>query len=164
MKLENGKFIYAYYATPNKDTILGQWYDNETEETEWWGIDVDLSSDMYRKVLDTFTIDQINSMSYDQDKKERQGFTDLMVSLGQQYGLLYDPDAEDKFAGNTFTIDHIFNPPAGTEGEDLLFNTKLTIFDLDEVNNSNNTALKKELREATTPLQAIYIAGKFLYE
>jgi hypothetical protein len=47
---------------------------------------------------------------------------------------------------------------------DLLFNIKLKIFDLPKVTQSNNTELKKKLREAKTPLESLYIAGKFLNE
>ena len=46
----------------------------------------------------------------------------------------------------------------------LLFNTKLKIFDLPQVTQSTNSELKKKLREAKTPLESLYIAGKFLYE
>ena len=43
-------------------------------------------------------------------------------------------------------------------------NIKLKIFDLPEVVNSSNSELKSKLRQATTPLEALYVAGKFLYE
>ena len=61
-------------------------------------------------------------------------------------------------------VDNLFNPPEGITGTDLLFNLKLKIFDLPAVTQSTNSELKKKLREAKTPLESLYIAGKFLYE
>jgi hypothetical protein len=45
-----------------------------------------------------------------------------------------------------------------------LFNLKVKIFDLPQVSSSTNSELKKKLRETKTPLEALYVAGKFLYE
>jgi hypothetical protein len=61
-------------------------------------------------------------------------------------------------------VDHLFSPPTGDTGTDLLFNIKSKIFDLPAVTQSTNTELKKKLREAKTPLESLYVAGKFLYE
>ena len=41
---------------------------------------------------------------------------------------------------------------------------ELKIFELDAVTKSENDSLKKELREADSPLKALYIAGKFMFE
>ena len=43
-------------------------------------------------------------------------------------------------------------------------NLKVKIFDLPQVSSSTNSELKKKLRETKTPLEALYVAGKFLYE
>jgi hypothetical protein len=82
--------------------------------------------------------------------------------MATKHGLIYDPAAIDP--QNKLTLDHLFNPPEGKVGMDLLFNIKLKIFDLPEVMQSNNNELKKKLREAKTPLESLYIAGKFLNE
>lgn len=161
--MENGKYIVAYYASGKKDLIIADWeYDDGEMESVL--IDVDLSNPLYRQLLETFTIDQISNTTNEKNKWEAEQFKLMVKEISEEYGLLIDPDAEDKFKNNTFTVDHIFNPPTGTDGDDMLFNIKLNIFDMEAVNNSEDTDLKKQLREATTPLEALYIAGKFLYE
>jgi len=82
--------------------------------------------------------------------------------MALDYGLVYDPNAEQDASAHS--VDHIFEPPEGDDGTDLLFNIKLKIFDMEQVVNSEDDDLKKELREADTPLKALYVAGKFLFE
>jgi len=99
----------------------------------------------------------------DQKRKHASiAWESIVKDVATKYGLIYDPavtNPQDKL-----TVDHLFNPPEGDVGMDLLFNIKLKIFDLPAVTQSTNVELKKKLREAKTPLESLYIAGKFLYE
>jgi len=162
MNLDKGKFINAVFASSKKKLILAIWQDNETKQQHEIAIETDLNNKMYVKLLETFTTDEISTMT-DQKRKHAAKSWELIVKdIAEKYGLIYDPSAinpQDKLI-----IDHLFNPPEGEAGMELLFNTKLKIFDLPEVTQSSNTELKKKLREAKTPLESLYIAGKFLYE
>lgn len=166
MILENGKFTEAVYASGRKDLITALWrYDGADEFIEV-NIETDLENEMYIALLDTFTVDQISNMTNDKHKREIAAFEAMMKDVGEKFGLLYNADALAEHNGKkeVHSIDHIFEPPEGTEGEDLLFNLKLRVFDMDEVNDSKRTKVKKQLREAKTPLEVLYLAGKFLYE
>jgi hypothetical protein len=165
----NGRWVHAKYVTTNKDVIEAVWEHadriNEDGEKEWEEvlIPVDLENDYYMHLLDTYSIDEINTMSDQYEKRQKALFTSFVKKVGEDFGLLYNPDAEQG-AVNTSNIDMIFEPVSGNAGEDFLFDLKLKIFEMDEVSTSDNEALQTELREADSPLKALYIAGKFLYE
>ena len=162
MNLDKGKFINALFASSKKKLILAIWQDNETKQQHEIAIETDLNNKMYVKLLETFTTDEISIMT-DQKRKHAAKSWELVVKdIAVKYGLIYDPTATNP--QDKLVIDHLFNPPEGEAGMELLFNTKLKIFDLPQVTQSSNTELKKKLREAKTPLESLYIAGKFLYE
>jgi hypothetical protein len=162
MNLDKGKFINALFASSKKKLILAIWQDNETKQQHEIAIETDLNNKMYVKLLETFTTDEISTMT-DQKRKHAAKSWELVVKdIALKYGLIYDPSSTNP--QDKLVIDHLFNPPEGEAGMELLFNTKLKIFDLTEVTQSSNTELKKKLREAKTPLESLYIAGKFLYE
>ena len=167
MILENGKFTHARYVSSKKDIIEAIWmWDDlvESEESPYLQVqvEVDLEDPNYITLLDTFTTDEISTMTDQFSKEEEENFKNFVKEMATEFGLLYDPNADRD--ASAYSIDHIFESPEGDEGTDLLFNIKLKIFEMDEVVNSENDDLKKELREATTPLKAFYIAGKFLFE
>ena len=162
MILTNGKFISAVFANGQKNTILAIWKDATTEELMEVAIQTNLEDRLYVQLLEAFTIDEISTMTDQRNRADRAAFEEMVKKMAVDTGLVYDPSAADQ--KDRLAIDHIFNPPAGDAATDMLFDIKLKIFDLPEVTNSTNAELKAELRKSTTPLQALYIAGKFLYE
>ena len=166
MILENGKFTHARYVSSQKDFIEAIWMWNEVEDGETpymqVAIEVDLEDPNYITLLDTFTTDEISTMTDQHAKEEAENFKVFVKEMALDYGLVYDPSAEQDASAHS--VDHIFEPPEGDDGTDLLFNIKLKIFDMEQVVNSEDDDLKKELREADTPLKALYVAGKFLFE
>jgi len=167
MKFINGKFTHACYVNSKKDTIDAIWHD-ETATGEdqiayhQISIPVDLENANYVKLLETFTTDEISTMTDQRTREESENFKQFIREMAEKEGLVYDPNAADR--NEVQSVDHIFTPPEGDAGTDLLFNVKLKIFDMPEVVDSTNTELKRALREADTPLKALYIAGKFLFE
>ena len=166
MILENGKFTHARYVSSQKDFIEAIWMWNEVEDGETpylqVQVPVDLENQNYVTLLDTFSVDEITTMTDQQAKEEAENFRAYVKEIAVDYGLLYDDNAEANRNGNS--IDMIFNPPEGDEGADQLFDLKLKIFEMDEVANSTDDELQTELREAESPLKALYVAGKFLFE
>jgi len=162
MILDNGTFTNAVFANGQKNTILALWKDNETLTTEEIVIKPNLENHIYCKLLEQFTVDEISTMTDQRNKINRNAFEQLVKKMAIDNGLLYNESAATE--QNKITIDFIFTPMEGDAGSDLLFDIKLKIFDLPEVINSSNSELKSKLRQATTPLEALYVAGKFLYE
>jgi hypothetical protein len=162
MKLEKGKFTHAVFANDKKDLIRALWQDEATKQHYEYTMEIDLNNEIYQKLLETFTTSEISSMTEQQHKRSQAMYETFLKNVGVKYGLLYNPSA--LHPKEAFNIDHLFDLPNSNDGNDFLFNIKIKIFDLPQVANSNNKDLKKKLRESKTPIEALYIAGKFLYE
>lgn len=162
MNFINGKFTHARYVSSKKDTIEAMWYDEEYKQYHQVAVSTNLENAAYVKLLETFTTDEISTMTDQFTKEQSDNFKLYVKELAGEFGLVYDPNAADRETVTSY--EQIFNPPTGDEGTDLLFNIKLKIFDLPQVVDSEDVELKRALREADTPLKALYIAGKFLFE
>jgi hypothetical protein len=162
MLFENGKFTHARYVSSKKDTIEAIWYDEEHKQYNQVAISTNLENPAYVKILETFTTDEISTMTDQNSREQAESFKLFVKEMATDFGLVYDPNAANR--ETVASYEQIFNPPEGDEGTDLLFNIKLKIFDLPQVVDSDNANLKRELREAETPLKALYVAGKFLFE
>jgi tRNA splicing endonuclease len=162
MILTNGLFTFARFSNSKKDTIIANWYDNETEKYQEITIQTNLEDRLYRQLLETFSIDEIATMTDQKAKEQAAAFETICKDIAQKYNLVYDPSKATP--QQSLDLTQLFAPPEGERGADLLFNIKLNVFDLPQVSDSDDAALKKRLREAKTPLEALYIAGKFLYE
>lgn len=162
MIYENGKFTHARYVSSKKDTIEAIWYDEEHKQAHQVAISTNLENPTYVKILETFTTDEISTMTDQHSREQAESFKLFVKGMATEFGLVYDPNAANRETVASYEL--IFNPPEGDEGTDLLFNIKLKIFDLPQVVDSDNANLKRELREAETPLKALYVAGKFLFE
>ena len=156
------RFTFARYANAEKNAITAVELNEDTGEyTEFW-IDVNLRDKNYRRLLETFSVDEISTMTDQHAKEENAIFQEHVKKIAEDYGMIYNPDAENNHYAQS--VDMIFEPQSGDVGEEFLFDLKLKIFEMEEVVNSDNEDLQTELREADSPLKALYIAGKFLFE
>lgn len=161
MRFDNGTFINAVFTSSKKNTIEAT-FKHEDESLESVVIEVDLNNEVYKKLLDTFTIDEITKFTNAKINHDKVNFSEFVLAMCADRGLVYDPNGADE--KSKLVIDNLFALPEGDAGTDLLFNIKMKCFELPEVVASEDTELKKKLRKATTPIEAFYITGKFLYE
>ena len=155
-------FTEAFFTSSKKDYIDTVAIVEGLEFPEAILVPADLENPDYLELLEQFTIDEITTMTNQRHEVDKANFTAFVKNMCIDYGLVYDPNAADQ--QDRLTVDHIFNPAPDDLNIDFLFNIKIKIFEMPEVEGSTNAALKKQLREAKTPLESLYIAGKFLYE
>lgn len=162
MILDNGDFTHAEFLDEDKNIIKALFHSVEEDLLTEILVPVDLEDETYQKLLEKFNLQQIKKMTDESREKQRTDFLMIVKDIAETNGLIYDPENAD--VENRLKVDHIFELPEGEFGEEFLFNIKLKIFEMEEVMHSDDADLKKELREATTPLECFYIAGKFLYK
>lgn len=155
------KFTEAFFTSSNKDFIDAV-AEMEDGTLDGFLIPTDLEDPIYIELLAQLSIDEISNMTAQRHEVDAATFTTFVKQMALDNGLVYDPNAAEQM--DRLTVDHIFNPTPDDISTDFLFNLKIKIFDLPEVEGSTNAALKKELREAQDPLKSLYVAGKFLYE
>lgn len=161
MILSNGRFTHARFTSSKKDLIEAIWLDEDNETYDQVAIEVNLENPDYVKLLEQYTTDEISTMTDQYTKEEEENFKLFVKQIAEDYGMIYDPNAVE--GKDSLDLEAIFNPTDDDDGTDLLFNIKLKIFELDAVVDSEDSWNKKKLREAKTPLEAFYIAGKFLF-
>lgn len=162
MILENGQFTHAVWTDSNKTHVTAIWHDEENDQYSEIVAPVHNDDYLYNEIRKNFSIDEISTMTDQNEKEERENFKIYMATIAKELGYMYDPEAGNPNPG--LSLDCIFAPTDDEAGEDVLFEIKIKIFDLPQVVDSENTELKRQLREASTPLEAFYIAGKFLFE
>jgi hypothetical protein len=162
MQYENGKFVEAKFFDGKKNEIMAVWEDKFNNTRYETVIEASSRDKGYQKLLETFSIDDIQQQTDEYNTKQEQMFLQYVKEIADFNGLIYDPESAEP--NSRLIIDHLFALPNGTAGQDLLFEIKLKIFDLPAIINSDNDDLKQQLREADTVLESFYIAGKFLFE
>ena len=161
MRFDDGKFIEAFFINNKKDSVEAI-FQHTSGERENAIIEVDLNNEVYKKLLESITIDDITAFTAEKFEREQKNFIEFVGAMCKDRGLVYDPNGADD--RSKLMLADLFNPPEGDAGVDLLFNVKMKCFELPEVVASEDTELKKKLRKATTPLEAFYITGQFLYK
>lgn len=155
----DGKFIEAYFVNEAKDCIdtVFQHADGTLESVL---VEVNLNDDLYKRLIETFTIDKIAQATDARLAEQLDAFHAHVKYIAERDGLIYDPTG----GKNKLNVDDLFTEPADDASTDVLFNVKMKCFELPQVVESTNSELKQQLRKAKTVMEAFYITGKFLYE
>ena len=134
--------------------------DKTTKQRTLMICDCDPSNQWWALVQKHFTIDEVKKLTTKKIEDENEAFKLYAIESGKSLGYLYDPDAANP--NNRLILENIFTKPEGTKGEDLLFEVKLRVFDIQEVIDSTDETLKTRLRETDNIMEALWIAGQFL--
>ena len=134
--------------------------DNTTNKGSMMVCDCDPSDQWWALVQKDWTLDQIKKNTTNQVAEQDEAFKLYAIESGKSLGYLYDPDVANP--NNRLILENIFTKPEGTKGDDLLFEVKLRVFDIQEVIDSTDETLKTRLRETDNIMEALWIAGQFL--
>jgi hypothetical protein len=91
MILDNGRFTHAVYASSKQNLIFATWYSQDTNKHKEIAIKTDLNNKLYKKLLETFTPDEIYQMTDQKRKLNSQTFEIYVKDIALKYGLVYDP-------------------------------------------------------------------------
>lgn len=155
----DGKFIEAYFMNESKDFIETVFKHNDGT-LENILVEVNLNDELYKKLIDTFSIDKISDATDKRLAEQLDAFKSWVKHIAERDGLIYDPNGKD----NKIKVDDLFVEPTDDVSTDILFNVKMKCFELPQVVDSTNNELKQQLRKSKTVMEAFYITGKFLYE
>jgi len=118
----------------------------------------DENDDQFKALLEHFSYDDIMEMTYVYNKNAEMAFKQEVIQIAKKAGLLTMSDIEivsDEFI--TKLVESIFNDGVSDkELKEIIFKTKLQLFELDRVKASKNRKLKAQLRKAKTLKEVLY--------
>ena len=112
---------------------------------------VDENDDQFKALMEHYTYDELMEMTYAYNKNAEKAFEEQVLAIAEKSGILstLDIDVVSEEYVNKF-IDVIFlqSDIGEKELKELLFKTKLRLFEIDIVKNSTNRQLKGQLRKS----------------
>ena len=158
---------YARYANDAYSTIEILYIVEDKDHPQGrvaktWTIPADENEEQFQKLLEYYSADQLLEMTYVYNKDARAAFEQEVMSIAREDGTLNK--ALDITSGNVISdaivdkiVDVVFleNIPDDEKSE-LIFKTKLKLFELDMVKDCKKRKLKTDLRKSQTLKQVLY--------
>ena len=161
--MENHTLRSARFTNNIRSTIVAEWVDdNNPSIIRESYMTVDENSVKFKKLLEIYTLDQIEEATVEYGKLMQKRITDFhqqlidsgQVSSQEKPLSLNDPDHFDTWSGMLFDFVFRFDPE---RDEEALFNLKLSVFETDEIYDSEDSELKESIRTAKSPLELVNI-------
>ena len=124
---------------------------------------VDENDDQFKALLEHYTMDDIMEMTYAYNQNAEKAFEEQVMAIAQKQGVLSTMDIDivsDEYVNKFIDVMFVNNELDEKELNELLFKTKLRLFELDIVKNNKNRELKGSLRKAKS-LAEIF---RYMYE
>lgn len=124
---------------------------------------VDENDDQFKALLEHYTMDDIMEMTYAYNQNAEKAFEEQVMAIAQKQGVLSTMDIDivsDEYVNKFIDVMFVNNELDEKELKELLFKTKLRLFELDIVKNNKNRELKGSLRKAKS-LAEIF---RYMYE
>tara|TARA_B100000965_G_scaffold99392_1_gene81377 strand:+ start:4136 stop:4666 length:531 start_codon:yes stop_codon:yes gene_type:complete len=154
----NLKYVNAYFRDDARRSIITYWKENDSSESI---IDIEISVDdqqYFNELLEHTSIDQIHENTWNYIKESEEAFKETVIEIAKERGWLVNMDDGGTSDFNKILIDIIFDEFNEEIHKEKLFFLKINIFEKDFVKECVDKDLKKKLRRASTPLEAIRVA------
>lgn len=152
----NGTFVEAVFTKEDRSIISAIFLDDKGERFAYH-IEASLEQPAYNELLTFVTVEEIEQMTRDQIADDRQVLLALAFEEAAAQGYEISNDLESIILTKIFS----FNPE---ENAEFLFKFKLKAFETEMVSNCTNEDLRIELRDATTPMEAIDVLARIKLE
>lgn len=162
--MEGHKFIKAMFSNDEKNIVESYW-QNENDEVRVEFCPAEDGDEVYEMIKQHIDIETLHDETYEHIKSQDRIYREAVLSIAKQDGYVWDiKDLEtDNKIEHLFkiTTKAIFEDADAALEKEKLFLYKLQLFELDKIKDSNDSALKKQLRQAKTVIEATKIACEF---
>jgi len=120
-------------------------------------IPYDEKNDMFKELMTIKTLDQLHEDTHNKKKEEGRVFKEEMLRIAKQEGIIgIELNRDEYFAEivNLITKDQ--------ENEDHLFALKLALFEVEDIRDSENIELKKNIRQSKSKAEILLNALKII--
>ena len=154
MMLKDGyEYVTSHFTNNERNVCEIIWKDAE-EKLIATTCEANPDTDsQWRELLTVTDIDTIHENTYKYIREQDNIFKNQVISIAKERGLLYDVDSinTDMYKSLAKVI---FDPYDEETDKEKLFMLKLQLFELEDIKNSPNRALKAQLRKAPDVITA----------
>ena len=147
----NGNTVVTAHFHNNQETLISVIVERPDGSTFDTLIEAGDQSPEYKDLLKQMSLEDIRKNTIAQQELERKAIMNYARSVFEEE----QAELEAQMLRKLVVTDDA--------NKDFAFKVKLVAFELDEVKNAT-TAQKKEIRQAQSPLEALYLAAKLVYE
>ena len=158
--MENHTLRSARFTNNIRSTIVAEWVDdNNPSIIRESYMTVDENSVKFKKLLEIYTLDQIEEATVEYGKQMQKRIADFhqqLIDSGQVSTSTVEENSDNTNYDKLFDFIFKFNPEYHDEG---LFNMKLAVFEIEEISDCEDLELKESIRTAETPIELMNIVS-----
>lgn len=155
--IENLTYVSAYFRDDQRSSVLSFWEDPNGANGDL--IEVAMTTDEndtnFKHLLEHVTIDEIHENTWRYIQESDQAFKDQVIEIAKERGWLVNMDDGGTSDFHRILIDMLFEPFDEEIHKEKLFFFKIQLFEREFVKNCKDKELKKKVRRAATPLEAL---------
>ena len=112
---------------------------------------VDENDDQFKALMEHYTMDDLMEMTYAYNQNAERAFEEQVMAIAQKQGILSTLDVDivsDEYVNKFIDVMFVNDGLDEKELKELLFKTKLRLFELEIVKHNKDRELKGSLRKA----------------
>ena len=155
----NLKYVSAYFRDDARKSVVSFWEDLDNPGPL---IEIDMTTEEgnveYKNLLEHVTVDEIHENTWRYIQESEQAFKDQVIAIANERGWLVNMDDGGDSDFYKIIIDMLFGEFNEEENKERLFFFKIQLFEQEFVKSCKDKEMKKAVRRASTPLQALKAA------
>lgn len=156
---DNLTYISAYFRDNDRKSIISFWEDPDNAgQLVEFSLEATEESVEFKELLEHVSMDEIHENTWTYIKDSEQAFKDQVIEIAKERGWLINMDDGGTSDFHKVIVDMIFEPYDEEIHKEKLFFFKIQLFERDFIKECKDKGIKKELRRAKTPIEALKIA------
>ena len=152
-----GNLINAYFIDNEKKNIemVLRSQDQKSVFTEITPFDE--NNEQYRILIKNISLDQLHENTYQKKKDERREYEEEVIRIAKRDGLISDNINNEEYFTNMLKV-----IVKDESNEDHLFALKIALFEVEDIRDSENIELKKNIRQSKSKAEILLNALKII--
>ena len=152
-----GNLINAYFIDNERKNIemVLRSQDQKSVFTEITPFDE--NNEQYRILIKNISLDQLHENTYQKKKDERREYEEEVIRIAKRDGLISDNINNGEYFTNMLKV-----IVEDESNEDHLFALKIALFEVEDIRDSENIELKKNIRQSKSKAEILLNALKII--
>jgi len=154
MAIFSGKIIEAYF-TNSENNAVEVIYENGKRAISHY-LPVDYNNQDFKDLISEYSTDKIAESTIARNRRYAQQLSDIVDA-----GIKAKTDIKQRVSVEDFVKSILYFDPNDPQCKEMLFTTKVEIFETEKVKESTDKVRKSKLRSAKTPLELLVTYNEF---